>query len=214
MPCLTLDAAGVVRKVNGAAARILQRGAEELVGRELDESVPGRNALGGEKPGQGARLGPNRHHHRHRPDGRRQRHGLGQPGHRAADQHARRGDRLHADDGRHHAREAPAQHHVALHEQVGGGQADGKRRGGTRRHRPRRQRAVLRHPRLHLDLRAPRRQGNRGPAQRILHRHGGHRLRPQRRARQVHRRHDHGGVRLGAAKRRRCQQCREWWATR
>jgi adenylate cyclase len=40
---LTLDAAGVVRKVNGAAARILRRGAEDLVGRELDELFPGRN---------------------------------------------------------------------------------------------------------------------------------------------------------------------------
>jgi adenylate cyclase len=40
---LTLDAAGVVRKVNGAAARILQRGAEDMVGRELDELFPGRN---------------------------------------------------------------------------------------------------------------------------------------------------------------------------
>lgn len=40
---LTLDAAGVVRKVNGSAARILRRGAEDLVGRELDEIFPGRN---------------------------------------------------------------------------------------------------------------------------------------------------------------------------
>jgi PAS domain S-box-containing protein len=41
---LTLDAAGVVRKVNGAAARILRRGAEELVGRELDELFPDATA--------------------------------------------------------------------------------------------------------------------------------------------------------------------------
>lgn len=41
---LTLDASGVVRKVNGSAARILRLGAEELVGRELDELFPGRNA--------------------------------------------------------------------------------------------------------------------------------------------------------------------------
>ncbi len=40
---LTLDATGVVRKVNGSAARILRRGADELVGRELDELFPGRN---------------------------------------------------------------------------------------------------------------------------------------------------------------------------
>ena len=40
---LTLDAAGMVRKVNGSAARILRRGADELVGRELDEIFPGRN---------------------------------------------------------------------------------------------------------------------------------------------------------------------------
>ena len=40
---LTLDASGVVRKVNGSAVRILRHGAEELVGRELDEIFPGRN---------------------------------------------------------------------------------------------------------------------------------------------------------------------------
>ncbi len=40
---LTLDVSGVVRKVNGSAVRILRRGAEELVGRELDEIFPGRN---------------------------------------------------------------------------------------------------------------------------------------------------------------------------
>ena len=40
---LTLDAAGLVRKVNGSAARILRRGADELIGRELEELFPGRN---------------------------------------------------------------------------------------------------------------------------------------------------------------------------
>ena len=41
---LTLDAAGVLRKVNESAIRILRRGAEELLGRTLDEHFTGRNS--------------------------------------------------------------------------------------------------------------------------------------------------------------------------
>ena len=41
---LTLDADGVLRKVNESALRILRRGEHELVGRTLGELFPGRNA--------------------------------------------------------------------------------------------------------------------------------------------------------------------------
>jgi adenylate cyclase len=41
---LTLDAGGVLRKVNEAALRILRRSAEELLGHTLDEHFSGRNA--------------------------------------------------------------------------------------------------------------------------------------------------------------------------
>ena len=41
---LTLDAAGILRKVNQSAVRILRRGAGELVGRPLGEIFVGRNA--------------------------------------------------------------------------------------------------------------------------------------------------------------------------
>ncbi len=41
---LTLDAAGILRKVNASAVRILRRGAGELVGRPLGEIFVGRNA--------------------------------------------------------------------------------------------------------------------------------------------------------------------------
>jgi adenylate cyclase len=40
---LTLDADGIVRKVNGAALRILRRGTTDLLGRRLDELFAGRN---------------------------------------------------------------------------------------------------------------------------------------------------------------------------
>lgn len=41
---LTLDANGILRKVNEAARRILRRSDEELVGHRLDEIFPGRNS--------------------------------------------------------------------------------------------------------------------------------------------------------------------------
>jgi PAS domain S-box-containing protein len=203
---LTLDAEGTLRKVNESARRILRRSDAELIGQRLDDIFIGRNNWVANSLEKVRTTG-------------------------ATDitvdtdlfiegcetisvnlatvqlnnlRNESIGFMLMMEDIT--LREAPAQHHVALHEQGSGRPAAGERRGGTRRHRARRQRAVLRHPRLHLDLRAPRRQGNRGPAQRVFHRHGGHRVRPQRRARQVHRRHDHGRLRLGAAKRRGRQQ--------
>jgi hypothetical protein len=63
---------GVVRKVNGSAARILRRGAEELVGRELDELFPGRNRWVVNSLAKVREFRPHRHHHRHRPCHRRQ----------------------------------------------------------------------------------------------------------------------------------------------
>jgi adenylate cyclase len=52
--------------------RILRRGAEELVGRELDELFPGRNRWVVKSLEKVRGSGHYRHHHRHRPDRRRQ----------------------------------------------------------------------------------------------------------------------------------------------
>jgi adenylate cyclase len=81
--------------------------------------------------------------------------------HRCRSPAAHRADRLHADDGGHHPEKrlrntmSRYMSKAVVDQLLESGEAD------PRRHRTRRQRAVLRHQRLHLDFRAPRRQGNR-----------------------------------------------------